>query len=206
MIDDVLATFPVVAILRGVRSEEVSEIGLVLYEAGVRCIEVPLNSPGPFDSIRNLADSMPDDCLVGAGTVLTADDVVRVRQSGGALIVTPNIDTAVIEKALAEDMQIAPGFATASEAFSAIARGVRVLKLFPASTYGSGHVKALRAVMPSDVSILAVGGIGADDFPEWLDAGVAGFGIGSELYRAGDTADQVKTKALQFQAAMASSQ
>lgn len=194
MINAVMKAFPVVAILRGIQPDEVVAIGNVLYESGVRCIEVPLNSPTPFGSIRLLADSMPDDCLVGAGTVLTAEDVIRVKQAGGKLIVTPNIFEGVICRALDEGMEIAPGFATASEAFDAIRLGVSVLKLFPASTYGSSHLRALRAVLPENVKVLAVGGIGAEDFAEWQAAGTVGFGIGSELYKAGDSPAVVAEK------------
>lgn len=202
MIKDALDAMPIVAILRGITPEEACDIGRVLYDSGMRCIEVPLNSPSPFDSIRILADELPADCLVGAGTVLSAEDVRKVKDAGGRLIVTPNTFEDVIRMALDLNLDIAPGFATPSEAFDAIRLGVKFLKLFPASTYGSGHLRALLAVLPKDVRVLAVGGIGVKDFVEWREAGVAGFGIGSEFYRAGDSADEVKAKVVATRAAI----
>ncbi|MGB5512599.1 MAG: 2-dehydro-3-deoxy-6-phosphogalactonate aldolase [Woeseiaceae bacterium] len=194
MIADALKAMPLVAILRGIKPVEVAPIAGVLYEHGLRCIEVPLNSPSPFDSIRELARSLPDDCVVGAGTVINADDVVRVQDAGGKLIVMPNTSEDVIKASLAADMQIAPGFATATEAFRAVQLGATYLKLFPASTYGSGHLRALLAVLPKETRILAVGGIGPQEFAEWREAGVVGFGIGSELYHAGDSVADVREK------------
>lgn len=202
MIADALEKLPIVAILRGIKPQEAAGIAAVLYENGLRCIEVPLNSPSPFDSIRILADELPADCLVGAGTVLSGDDVRRVRDAGGKLIVTPNTFDEVITTALDADMYPMPGIATPTDAFNAIRLGARYLKLFPASTYGPGHIRAMRAVLPQDVSVLAVGGIAPDDFAEWRAAGTAGFGIGSELYRAGDSAAAVKTKVGAIVAAM----
>ncbi len=194
MIEKALASLPVVAILRGVKPKEVPAIGEVLYNHGVRCIEVPLNSPSPFDSVAQLARSMPDDCLVGAGTVMTDEDVRRVIDAGGKLIVSPNTSPAVIRAALSLDAIVLPGVATPTEAFTAIASGATYLKLFPACTYGAGHLKSMLAVLPPEVKVLAVGGIKPGQFAEWLDAGAAGFGIGSEIYHAGDSVADVKTK------------
>ena len=202
MIAAALEAMPVVAILRGIKPEEVSAIGTVLYENGVRCIEVPLNSPSPFDSIRVLADAMPGDCLVGAGTVLSAVDVQKVKEAGGKLVVTPNTFEDVIVKAVDEGMYPIPGIATPTDAFNAVRFGAKYLKLFPASTFGSGHIRAMRAVLPPEVGILAVGGIGTSDFADWLAAGIAGFGIGSELYKAGDSAANVSTKVQAIRIAM----
>lgn len=202
MLADVLKTMPIVAILRGIESGEAEEIGGVLYASGVRCIEVPLNSPKPFASIRILADSLPDDCLVGAGTVLSAENVRKVRDAGGKLIVTPNVFEDVIRTALEQELDVAPGFASPTEAFHAIRLGVKTLKLFPASTYGSNHLRALLAVLPIDVRVLVVGGIGAKDFVEWRDAGAMGFGIGSELYTAGDTWVDVENKLVTMRAVL----
>jgi 2-dehydro-3-deoxyphosphogalactonate aldolase len=171
-----------VAILRGVAPERVVEIGNVLYDAGLRTIEVPLNSPDPFTSIAKLAAIRPD-WIVGAGTVLNVGDVRRAREAGGRLIVAPNCNTDVICCALQLAMQVMPGFATATEAFSAIDAGARQLKLFPAVTYGPRHLEALRAVLPGDVSVFPVGGVGGQDLLRWLQAGAAGFGFGSELFR-----------------------
>ena len=172
-----------VAILRGVVAERVVEIGDVLYEAGIRMIEVPLNSPDPFASIAKLVACARSDWTVGAGTVLNVDDVRRTHEVGGRLIIAPNLNTDVIRCAVQLAMQVMPGIATATEAFAAIDAGARQLKLFPAVTYGPRHLQALRAVLPSDVSVFPVGGIERQDIPRWLDVGAAGFGFGSELFR-----------------------
>jgi 2-dehydro-3-deoxyphosphogalactonate aldolase len=172
-----------VAILRGIVPERVVEIGCVLYDAGIRTIEVPLNSPEPFSSITKLAACGRTDWTIGAGTVLNVDDVRRTHEAGGRLVVAPNCDTDVIRCALQLTMQVMPGIATATEAFDAIDAGARQLKLFPAVTYGPRHLQALRIVLPSDVSVFPVGGIGGQDIPRWLSVGAAGFGFGSELFR-----------------------
>jgi 2-dehydro-3-deoxyphosphogalactonate aldolase len=172
-----------VAILRGVLPERVVEIGNVLYEAGIRVIEVPLNSPEPFVSIAALAACGRSDWTIGAGTVLNVDDVRRTQEAGGRLIVAPNCDADVIRCAVRSNLQVLPGIASATEAFNAIGAGARHLKLFPAVTYGPRHLQALRAVLPIDVGVYPVGGIGAQDIPAWLGAGAAGFGFGSELFR-----------------------
>jgi 2-dehydro-3-deoxyphosphogalactonate aldolase len=172
-----------VAILRGVGPAEVVGIADVLYAAGVRIIEIPLNSPTPFASISAVAASHGKDCLIGAGTVLNFDDARRAHDAGGQLIVAPNCDVAVIRGALQLGMLVMPGFATPTEAFTAIQAGATNLKLFPAVSYGPRHLQALRAVLPPGVRVFPVGGIGADDVPAWLAAGAAGFGFGSELFR-----------------------
>ena len=171
-----------VAILRGVSPERVVEIGDVLYDAGIRIIEVPLNSPNPFASIGKLAACGRPDWTIGAGTVLNVDDVRRTHEVGGRLVVAPNFDAEVIRHALQLAMQVMPGIATATEAFHAIDAGARQLKLFPAVTYGPRHLQALRAVLPSDVRVIPVGGIERQDIPRWLGVGAAGFGFGSELF------------------------
>jgi 2-dehydro-3-deoxyphosphogalactonate aldolase len=172
-----------VAILRGVLPERVVGVGQVLYAAGFRIIEVPLNSPDPFSSIAALAGGLAPDCLLGAGTVLNAADVQRTRAAGGRLIVAPNFDALVIRSAIRLGMQVMPGIATATEAFGAIGAGATQLKLFPATSYGPRHLQALRTVLPKDIGILPVGGVTADHIPEWLAAGATGFGFGSELFR-----------------------
>ncbi len=172
-----------VAILRGVVPERVVEIGDVLYEAGIRMIEVPLNSPDPFASIARLAACGRPNWTIGAGTVLDVDGVRRTYEVGGRLIVSPNFDVGVIRCALELAMHVIPGIATATEAFAAIDAGARQLKLFPAVTYGPRHLQALRAVLPSEVSVFPVGGIERQDIPRWLGVGAAGFGFGSELFR-----------------------
>jgi 2-dehydro-3-deoxyphosphogalactonate aldolase len=194
-LDDALAACPIVAILRGVRPDEILAIAEALYGEGVRAVEAPLNSPEPFDSIRRLADRFGAVMACGAGTVLTADDVKRAADAGARILIAPNTDAAVIGSAVARGLEVAPGFATASEAFQAIAAGARRLKLFPAVTYGPGHLRQLKAVLPPEVAIWAVGGVGAGDLAAWWTAGARGFGIGSEIYRAGDTPADVAAKA-----------
>ena len=172
-----------VAILRGVVPDRIVGIGDVLYAAGFRMIEVPLNSPDPFASIAALAACNRPDWIVGAGTVLTGADVQRTQAAGGRLIVAPNCDPEVIRSAVQLGMQVMPGFATATEAFQAIQAGAQDLKLFPACTYGPRHLQALRAVLPTSVRVFPVGGVGVADIAAWLSAGAAGFGLGSELFR-----------------------
>ena len=186
-----LARIPVVAIIRGVKPDEAAEIGAAIHEAGVGVIEVPLNSPDPFTSIANLAEALGDQCVIGCGTLVNLDDVSRVADAGGRIAVTPNTNPEIIAKCLELGLEPMPGWATPSEAFAAYQAGARYLKLFPAGTYGAGHVKAVRAVLPVDAKILAVGGVGANNAAEWLDAGINGFGIGSEIYQAGRSATEV---------------
>jgi 2-dehydro-3-deoxyphosphogalactonate aldolase len=182
MADATSAELDLIAILRGVRPERAAAIGDVLYDAGIRAVEVPLNSPDPYASIGKLA-ARRADWTIGAGTVMNVADVRRAHAAGARLILSPNFDAAVIACALQLGLQVTPGIATATEAFGALAAGTRQLKLFPASTYGPRHLEALRAVLPADVRVFPVGGIGAPDIPGWLKAGAAGFGFGSELFR-----------------------
>lgn len=200
--DEALAACPVVAILRGVRPDEVGHHAQGLVEAGVRAIEVPLNSPDPLSSIARLAQDFGETCLCGAGTVLTVAEVEAVAAAGGRLVVSPNTDPAVIARTVALGLASAPGVATATEAFAAIQAGARHLKLFPASTYGPGHLKQLRAVLPAEVSVLAVGGVGPDDMAAWRAAGALGFGLGSELYKAGQMPAETAAKAARVVAAV----
>jgi 2-dehydro-3-deoxyphosphogalactonate aldolase len=186
---------PIVAILRGVKPDEVVGIAAALFKSGVRVIEVPLNSPEPFDSVARLSAAYGDHCLCGAGTVLSPADVDKVHTAGGRLIVTPNCDPAVIARAVALDMIVMPGIATATEAFAALKAGARHLKLFPAATYGPGHIKALKSVLPRDIPMFAVGGIGVGELAAWLGAGADGFGVGGELYRPGDGPEIVGRRA-----------
>jgi 2-dehydro-3-deoxyphosphogalactonate aldolase len=181
--EQLLDEVPLVAILRGITPDRAAAVGDALFSAGVRVIEVPLNSPKPFDSIAQLGRLFGKSCLIGAGTVLDVDDVDRTRNAGGQLIVSPNTDSRVIARARSLEMVSMPGFATATEAFVAIAAGAARLKLFPAASYGPAHVTALRAVLPDHVKIYAVGGVGAEQIDSWLRAGAAGFGLGSELFK-----------------------
>jgi len=182
---------PVIAILRGITPRETAAVAAAILRAGVRIIEVPLNSPEPFESIRRLCAEFADRCLIGAGTVVDVSDVDKVVEAGGRLIVSPNTDVEVIARTLANAAVSLPGVATATEALQACAAGARYLKLFPASSYGVSHVRALRAVLPTDVQIVGVGGIGAGNAREWMSAGLCGVGIGTEIYRAGEAAESV---------------
>ena len=190
-----MSQIELVAILRGLTPQRAPEVGATLVNLGFRTIEVPLNSPAPFDTIKLLADAHGAQCLVGAGTVLNPSDVERVYQAGGKLIVAPNCDPAVIRFALAFGMRVLPGIATATEAFTALDAGATELKLFPATTYGPRHLKALKSVLPKHVKIYPVGGIGSQDIAEWLVSGADGFGFGSELFTPAYTLAQIETRA-----------
>jgi 2-dehydro-3-deoxyphosphogalactonate aldolase len=193
----------VVAILRGVQPSRVVQVADVVCAAGIRIIEVPLNSPDPFASIAALASSHGARCLIGAGTVLDIESVRNTHAAGGRLVVAPNCDTEVIRAALQLGMQVLPGIATATEAFAAIRAGATRLKLFPAVTYGPRHLQALRAVLPPAVGVLPVGGVGAADIPGWLAAGAAGFGFGSELFRPEYDLSEIERRARQLLQALA---
>jgi 2-dehydro-3-deoxyphosphogalactonate aldolase len=184
-----------VAILRGVVPERVVGVAGVLHAAGIRIIEVPLNSPDPFASIAALAAGVPPDCLVGAGTVLNTGDVHRVHAAGGRLIVSPNCDPEVIRTAIELGMQVLPGVATATEAFSAIRAGAAHMKLFPAISYGPRHLQALSTVIPKHIGMWPVGGVAAEHIPAWLAAGATGFGFGSELFRPEYSLTEIERRA-----------
>jgi 2-dehydro-3-deoxyphosphogalactonate aldolase len=190
-LDAWLEKMPVVAIIRGITPDHVIEIGHAIYEAGIGIIEVPLNSPEPFESIKRLSIDLGEDCIIGCGTLLNEEDAKRVAKVGGQIAVTPNTRPSVIQKCIELGMTPMPGWATPTEAFAAYRAGARYLKLFPASSFGSEHIKAVKAVLPSDAKILAVGGAGAHNAAEWLAAGVDGFGIGSDIYKAGRSAEDV---------------
>ena len=188
-------TPPIVAILRGVTPAEILDVAAALVEAGIGAIEVPMNSPDALVSIGKLCAAHGDKVLCGAGTVLSPQVVDQVVDAGGKLIVTPNIDIEVIAHAVSLGLTVMPGFATPSEAFAAVKAGARSLKLFPAGTFGPGHIKAVRDVLPKDVSVYAVGGVGAANLKPWIEAGVAGIGVGGELFRPGYSADEVSRRA-----------
>jgi 2-dehydro-3-deoxyphosphogalactonate aldolase len=190
-----LGECPLVAILRGVTPGEVEAIGETIFEAGIRIVEVPLNSPDPLASIGKLARRFGESALVGAGTVLEASDVARVSDAGGRVIVSPNTFAPVIEAAAAAGLVSLPGFFTPSEAFAALRAGATGLKLFPAEGAAPAVVKAQRAVLPKDVPLLVVGGVGPGNMQPWLDAGAQGFGLGSGLYKPGQSAEETGAKA-----------
>ena len=190
-----MAQCPLVAIIRGVTPDEAEDIGTAIWEAGIRIIEVPLNSPEPLESIARLAARFGDGALVGAGTVLEPEQVAQVREAGGRVIVSPNTHPPVIEAAAAAGMVSLPGYFTPSEAFDALRAGAHGLKLFPAEGATPAVVKGQKAVLPKDVPLLAVGGISPDNMRPWLDAGADGFGLGSGLYKPGQSAEETAEKA-----------
>lgn len=194
-LDEALSECPVVAIARGVRPEEAVDHAWALYEAGIRGVEVPLNSPEPLDSIRRLSAEFGGRMVTGAGTVLSAQRVDEVAQAGGRIIVAPNTCCEVIQRAVTLRLDPAPGFATATEAFEALDSGARHLKLFPAVTYGPAHLKQLKAVLPAEAVVWAVGGVGAEDLATWWAAGARAFGLGGELYRPGQSVAETAEKA-----------
>ena len=189
------ANIELVAILRGLTPERAPEVGTAVVGCGFRTIEVPLNSPDPFDTIKLLAQAHGATCLIGAGTVLTAAEVDRVHGAGGRLVVAPNCDGHVIRRALDLGMRVLPGIATATEAFAALREGATELKLFPASTYGAAHLRALKSVLPKHVKIFPVGGIGSQDIAGWLASGADGFGFGGELFKPAYTLAELTKRA-----------
>ena len=190
--------------MRGVTPDDIVNIARALIENGIRTIEVPLNSPQALESIRRLSQTFGNLCLCGAGTVLSTSQVDEVSAAGGSLIVSPNTDARVIGRALSLGLKVMPGFATATEAFTAIEAGATSLKLFPAATYGTRHLQALRAVLPPEVRVYAVGGVGSHNLMEWVRAGVDGFGIGTDLFRPGQCASDVARAAAAVVAAFQS--
>ncbi|GAB2907448.1 2-dehydro-3-deoxy-6-phosphogalactonate aldolase [Paraburkholderia jirisanensis] len=189
---------PLVAILRGVTPADAVDHGRALYEAGFRIVEVPLNSPQPFDSIAAIRQALPPDAIVGAGTVLQADFVREVKQAGGELIVMPHADPDVVRAAKSLGMACAPGVATPTEAFIALKNGADVLKMFPAEQLGCQVVKAWRAVIANEVPLLPVGGITPDNMGPFLTAGANGFGLGSALFKPGQSAAVTASHAKAF--------
>ena len=189
---------PLIAIIRGVTPEEAESIGQAIIDAGIRMIEVPLNSPDPLRSIERLSARFGDRALIGAGTVLMAEEVPNVRAAGGGIIVSPNTNPAVIAASVAEGLVSCPGYFTPTEAFTAIAAGATALKLFPAEAATPAVLKAQRAVIPNDVPIFVVGGIRTDNMRPWLEAGANGFGLGSALYKPGQSAAETADKSRAF--------
>jgi 2-dehydro-3-deoxyphosphogalactonate aldolase len=196
-----LSRCKLIAILRGVRPDEAEAIGAALDAAGIAIIEVPLNSPQPIDSIRRLAARFGERLLIGAGTVMTPAQVEAIADAGGRLIVTPHAAADVVRAAKWRGMLACPGFFTPTEAFAMLAAGADALKLFPAEAASPAVLRGIRAVLPAGTAVLPVGGIDAGNMRPWLDAGAAGFGIGSSIYRPGDSAEVVGAKATRLLAA-----
>ena len=196
------AECPLVGIVRGVTPDEAEAIAQALYDAGIRIIEVPLNSPEPLESIRIIAGRFGDRVLVGAGTVLDPADVSRVAQAGGRLVVSPNTNMAVIEATAAAELVSSPGYFTPSEAFEAIRAGAHAIKLFPAEAASPAVVKSQRAVLPKDVPLIVVGGVTPESIPGWMAAGADGFGLGGGLYKPGQDPQSTLEKARAYVAAV----
>jgi 2-dehydro-3-deoxyphosphogalactonate aldolase len=196
--DAAFARCPLIAILRGVKPDEVVAVGEALFDAGFRLIEVPLNSPDALESIARLAKTFANRAVIGAGTVLRAAEVTAVRTAGGTLIVSPNTNAEVIAATTKAGLVSLPGIATPSEAFAALEAGATALKLFPAEGATPAVLKAIRAVLPRGVRLLPVGGITPGNMAPWREAGAAGFGIGSALYSPGVGLDEIARRARTF--------
>lgn len=187
--------YPLIAILRGIKPEETQSILEALIETGLRAIEIPLNSPDPFRSIEIAAKMAPADCLIGAGTVLSTDDVDRLDAAGGKLMVSPNADAEVITAAFKKGMVTMPGVLTPTEALVAAKAGATGLKFFPASVIGPSGINAIRTILPPDLLIAAVGGVSDKNFADYTKAGITAFGLGTSLYKPGMTAAEVRERA-----------
>jgi 2-dehydro-3-deoxyphosphogalactonate aldolase len=185
-----------VAILRGVKPDEIADIGKALFDCGFEAVEIPLNSPDPFVSIETLARIAPSHALVGAGTVLSADNVDRLHNAGGRLLVTPNVDPTVLERAAQHGMVSMPGVLSPTEALLAISCGASALKFFPASILGPSGISAIKAILPTDCIVGAVGGVSENNFADYIKIGVRTFGLGSSLYKPGYSAAKVTERAI----------
>ena len=199
---DYLDECPLIAIIRGVTPDDAAATAKAILEAGIRIIEVPLNSPEPFDSIARLAKRVGGQALVGAGTVLNIENVEKVRQAGGRLIVAPNFNDPVVKASVAAGLVSMPGVFTPTEAFAALDAGANALKLFPAEAASPKMVHAMRAVLPREAPLIIVGGVSPDAIPGWIEGGASGFGLGSGLYKPGKSAAQVLETARAYVAAV----
>ena len=195
---DALKTLPLVAILRGLRPDEALGVGEMLVEAGFKIVEVPLNSPEPFDSIKLLVQALGKRAIVGAGTVLNVAAVETLHAVGGQICISPNANPDVIRRAKSLGMISFPAFFTPTEAFSAIDAGADAIKLFPAELAGTTGLKAMKAVLPKNIPVFPVGGVNPDNMKDFIEAGASGFGIGSAVFKPGDTPEIVYKKAKAF--------
>jgi 2-dehydro-3-deoxyphosphogalactonate aldolase len=200
---DYLRQCPLVAIIRGVTPDDCEAIGQAAFDAGIRIIEVPLNSRDPLASIRKLAVSLGDRALIGAGTVLKADQVAQVKDAGGRLVVSPSTDPAVIRASVAAGLISCPGYFTPSEAFAAIEAGAQALKLVPAEAAAPAVLRAQKAVLPKEVPVIVVGGVRPDTLRSWIEAGADGFGLGSGLYKPGQSPAETAENARAYVAGLA---
>lgn len=189
---------PLIAILRGIKPEEVHEHVAAVIDAGFEAVEIPLNSPDWRTSIPAMVNAFGDKALIGAGTVLKPEQVDELAEMGCQLLVTPNIQPEVIRRAVGYGMTVCPGCATATEAFNAIDAGAQSLKIFPSSAFGPDYIKALKAVLPPDIPVFAVGGVTPENLAVWLKAGCVGAGLGSDLYRAGQSVERTAEQAKAF--------
>jgi len=193
-----LQTNPIIAILRGLQPSQAERVGNLLYESGIRVMEVPLNRGNAFESIEILQSTMPEDVLVGAGTVIHKSQLEQLKNMSVPLIISPNLDVEIVNKTLRSDLISMPGVATVSEAFLAYNVGARWLKLFPAASYGENHLKAMLSILPEDVNFVAVGGVDSTNIQSWLNAGANGVGIGNSLFSENDSFEQTKAKVEKF--------
>lgn len=191
-------TRPLIAILRGISPEHSVAAAMAILDAGISTIEIPLNSPAPLESIRLMSGAVGDRATIGAGTVLTSSAVQAVKDAGGTIVVSPDCNPEVISATRALGMESWPGVMTPTECFAAIRAGATGLKLFPGNLIGPAGLSAIKAVLPSDVPVYAVGGAGPDTFADWLAAGAAGFGIGSALYKPGMATEEVADRAAEI--------
>ncbi|MEC7760690.1 MAG: 2-dehydro-3-deoxy-6-phosphogalactonate aldolase [Pseudomonadota bacterium] len=185
----------IIAILRGIKPDEAADIARALVEGGITRIEVPLNSPSPLQSIANMVEAVGTEAEIGAGTVLTPEQVAEVKAAGGTFVVSPNCDIEVIAATVAAGMGSYPGVLTPTECFAALKAGATAIKVFPGHLLGLAGLKAVRAVLPPETEVYIVGGVKPDAFADWFAAGATGFGMGSNLYKPGDTAEIVGERA-----------
>ncbi|EKK5220244.1 2-dehydro-3-deoxy-6-phosphogalactonate aldolase [Cronobacter sakazakii] len=189
---------PLIAILRGITPDEAHDHVAAVIDAGFEAVEIPLNSPDWRTSIAAMVNAFGDRALIGAGTVLKPEQVDELAEMGSKLVVTPNIQPGVIRRAVSYGMTVCPGCATATEAFNAIEAGAQALKIFPSAAFGPDYIKALKAVLPPEIPVFAVGGVTPENLAVWLNAGCIGAGLGSDLYRAGQPVERTAAQAKAF--------